>query len=163
SVAILEALACRTPAVVSEACHFPEVAAAGAGAVVPLDPGRVAAALVTVLADPAARIRAGEAVRPLVAVAFTWPAVAAPRRDAHPPTGRRRPLGRLADEHRRGPRGLDAPPGRRQAIPGPDRRPGQDAGAGRRRPRAVRDRRAQIGYRGQRGGGARRVLGRVPR
>ena len=52
SVAILEALACGTPAVVSEECHFPEVAEVEAGEVVPLDAVAVAAALNRVLADP---------------------------------------------------------------------------------------------------------------
>jgi glycosyltransferase involved in cell wall biosynthesis len=77
SVAVLEAMACRTPAVVSEACHFPEVAEAGAGAVVPLDAERIADALDGFLGDPDARRRAGEAGRRLVETQSTWPAVAA--------------------------------------------------------------------------------------
>ncbi|HEY1378387.1 MAG TPA: glycosyltransferase [Gemmataceae bacterium] len=77
SVAILEALACGTPAVVSTACHFPEVAEAGAGEVVPLDAAAVATALGRVLADPALRERMGRAGRELVAARFTWPRIAA--------------------------------------------------------------------------------------
>jgi glycosyltransferase involved in cell wall biosynthesis len=77
SVAILEALACRTPAVVSEACHFPEVAEAGAGAVVPLDARPIADAMLRYLGDPALRSQAGEAGRRLVEGRFTWPQVAA--------------------------------------------------------------------------------------
>ncbi len=76
SVAILEALACGTPAVVSTECHFPEVAEVGAGEIVPLDAGALAAALLRVLADPARRERMGKAGRELVAARFTWPRIA---------------------------------------------------------------------------------------
>ena len=55
SVAILEALAARVPVVVSAECHFPEVSEAGAGEVVPLDAGAVAAALGRVLDTPGDR------------------------------------------------------------------------------------------------------------
>src|SRR5205814_797387 len=72
SMAILEALACRVPVVVSEACHFPEVAESGAGEVVPLDAAAVAAALGRVLADPEAAGRMGAAGRLLVEGRFTW-------------------------------------------------------------------------------------------
>jgi glycosyltransferase involved in cell wall biosynthesis len=77
SVAILEALACGTPAIVSDACHFPEVAEVGAGEVVPLDATAIAAALGRVLADAGRRERMGEAGRGLVTARFTWPAIAA--------------------------------------------------------------------------------------
>ena len=53
------------------------MAAAGAGAVVPLDAGRVADALVTYLSEPAVRRQAGQAGRRLVEERFTWPQVAA--------------------------------------------------------------------------------------
>ena len=44
SVAILEqVMACRLPVVISEACHFPEVAENGAGRIVALDPPAIAA------------------------------------------------------------------------------------------------------------------------
>jgi glycosyltransferase involved in cell wall biosynthesis len=76
SVAITEALACGLPVVISEACHFPEVAQAGAGAVVPLDPSAFAAALRLVLTD-AARARAqGQAAAALVRSRYTWPRIA---------------------------------------------------------------------------------------
>ena len=75
SVAILEAMACGTPVVVSEACHFPEVAAAGAGEVVPLDAAAVAAALDRALSNPD-RFAMGQAGRALVMQRYTWPAVA---------------------------------------------------------------------------------------
>jgi glycosyltransferase involved in cell wall biosynthesis len=77
SVAILEALACGLPVIISENCHFPEVAAAGAGLVVPLDAGKVAAALAAVLADAGIRERMGRAGRELVESRYTWPRIAA--------------------------------------------------------------------------------------
>jgi glycosyltransferase involved in cell wall biosynthesis len=76
SVAIIEALACGVPAVVSEACHFPEVAEAGAGLVVPLEAGAVARGLETVLRNPDAGRAMGAAGRRLVEERFTWPAIA---------------------------------------------------------------------------------------
>jgi glycosyltransferase involved in cell wall biosynthesis len=77
SIAITEAMACGLPVVISDACHFPEVAECGAGAVVPLDPAAVAAALERLLEDPAAATRRGRAARELVASRFTWPRIAA--------------------------------------------------------------------------------------
>jgi hypothetical protein len=41
-------MACRVPVVVSENCHFPQVAEAGAGRVVALETGAVAAALLDI-------------------------------------------------------------------------------------------------------------------
>jgi glycosyltransferase involved in cell wall biosynthesis len=76
SVAILEALACGTPAIVSMECHFPEVAEVGAGEVVPLDASAIAAALGRVLGDEELRKRMGKAGRELVAARFTWPRIA---------------------------------------------------------------------------------------
>jgi glycosyltransferase involved in cell wall biosynthesis len=76
SVAITEALACGLPVVISEACHFPEVRTANAGAVVSLDPRDVAAALVDVLDNPATATLMGENGKRLVRENFTWPRVA---------------------------------------------------------------------------------------
>jgi glycosyltransferase involved in cell wall biosynthesis len=84
SVAILEAMACRVPVVVSENCHFPEVADVGAGRVVPLDANAVATALLEVTtADPDQRRRMGDAGRRLVEERFTWDKVAARSVDAY--------------------------------------------------------------------------------
>ena len=77
SVAIIEALACGLPVVISDACHFPEVAQAGAGRVVSLDAAAVAAALEEVLADRAFATRAGATGAALVRERYTWDAVAA--------------------------------------------------------------------------------------
>jgi glycosyltransferase involved in cell wall biosynthesis len=76
SMAILEALAARVPAVVSDACHFPEVAERAAGEVVPLNAAAVAAALDRVLADADGRRRMGENGRCLVEEKYTWARVA---------------------------------------------------------------------------------------
>ncbi len=76
SIAILEALACRVPVVISDQCHFPEVAEAGAGLVVPLNADAVAKALDLVLANAAERTRMGKAGRELVESRYTWPKVA---------------------------------------------------------------------------------------
>lgn len=75
-MAITEALACATPVVITDQCHFPEVASADAGIIVSLDPMEVARALSTILGD---RVRAqsmGQNGRRLVLERFTWPAIA---------------------------------------------------------------------------------------
>ena len=76
SIAILEALACGVPVVVSENCHFPEIREANAGFSVPLDAGAVADALRQVLLDPVRARAMGEAARRLVAERYTWQIVA---------------------------------------------------------------------------------------
>ncbi len=76
SVAILEALACRVPVVVSENCHFPEVAEVGAGRVVALNVTAVAGALDELLRDYEWRNRAGQAGQDLVRTRFTWEKIA---------------------------------------------------------------------------------------
>ncbi len=76
SIAITEALACGLPVVISDACHFPEVAQASAGEVVPLDAGAIAAALGRVLDDPDLAKRMGEAGRALIQTRYTWPKIA---------------------------------------------------------------------------------------
>ncbi|MCC7351646.1 MAG: glycosyltransferase [Phycisphaerales bacterium] len=76
SMAITEALACSLPVVISENCHFPEVAEVGAGKVVPLNAQTIANALLEVLNDPDAAKRMGQAGRQLVSERFTWPVIA---------------------------------------------------------------------------------------
>lgn len=77
SMAILESLACGTPAVVSENCHFPEVGTAGAGKVVPLNATAVAKGILSVTTDPLAAKRMGLIGQGLVRDRYTWPAIAA--------------------------------------------------------------------------------------
>jgi glycosyltransferase involved in cell wall biosynthesis len=77
SVAICEAMAAGLPVVISEACHFPEAMAAGAGRVCALEPGSIAGALLSVLDAPDGGAAMGEAGRRLVLDRYTWPAIAA--------------------------------------------------------------------------------------
>lgn len=76
SMAITEAMACGTPVVISENCHFPEVADVGAGAVVALNAQSVAQAILRFINSPEERERAGGAARDLVFSRFTWPKIA---------------------------------------------------------------------------------------
>jgi glycosyltransferase involved in cell wall biosynthesis len=83
SMAITEALASGVPTVISEGCNFPEVAAAGAGVVVPLNAVALADALVKLLSDSDLRMRMGEAGRALVRSRYTWPKIASRTIDAY--------------------------------------------------------------------------------
>lgn len=76
SMAILEAMACGTPVVISTHCHFPEVTGAGAGEVVPLETPAITEALSRVLSDTAARDRMGTAGQAMVHDHYTWPRIA---------------------------------------------------------------------------------------
>jgi len=76
SVAITEALACGVPVAITDACHFPEVAEAGAGVDCALDPMAVAAALERILEDPGRAARMGVAGAKLVRDNYTWPRIA---------------------------------------------------------------------------------------
>jgi glycosyltransferase involved in cell wall biosynthesis len=74
SIAVLEAMACARPVVISEECHFPEVAEANAGVVVPLEASAIARALDKILCDPELGNRMGQAGRAMVFDRFTWAA-----------------------------------------------------------------------------------------
>jgi glycosyltransferase involved in cell wall biosynthesis len=76
SVAILEAMACGTAVVISDGCHFPEVAPRGAGEVVPLDPRVIAVALERVVGDDALRRHMGEIGRAMVLNEYAWSGIA---------------------------------------------------------------------------------------
>ena len=76
SMAITEALACSIPVVISDACHFPEVAEATAGVVTSLDPAAVSTALTKVLEDEPLARAMGASGRKLVLENFTWPVIA---------------------------------------------------------------------------------------
>jgi glycosyltransferase involved in cell wall biosynthesis len=76
SVAILEALACKCPVIISPQCNFPEVARNGAGIEVPLEPRAIADAMGRMALDRAAARTLGERGRKLVEDHYTWPAIA---------------------------------------------------------------------------------------
>ncbi len=90
SMAITEALGCGAPVVITETCHFPEVAEAGAGEVVDTDSAAVAGAFGRLLEDPKLRTRMGQAGRALVKSRFTWPKIASRTMDAYHQELRRR-------------------------------------------------------------------------
>ncbi len=76
SMAILEGLACGTPVVITENCHFPEVAQVGAGRVVTLDAKAVADGILNVLSNATIADAMGEKGIALVREQYTWPKVA---------------------------------------------------------------------------------------
>lgn len=75
SVAVLEAMACGLPVILTPGCHFPEAADAGAGLVVgrAVDPLRDA--LRALLTDAPRRATMGHHARALVEAHYTWPQV----------------------------------------------------------------------------------------
>jgi glycosyltransferase involved in cell wall biosynthesis len=76
SMAIIEAMACGTPVVISGNCHFPEVTEVGAGDVVSLDVGNIARAILRMTNSRDMRQRASCAARDLALSQFTWPSIA---------------------------------------------------------------------------------------
>lgn len=81
SNAILEAMAASLPVVISAQCHFPEVAAAGAGDVVATDAAAIERAIERLLQNPAGRREMGRKGRALVAERYAWAQVAATMSD----------------------------------------------------------------------------------
>lgn len=75
SVAILEAMASGTPVVISDSCHFPEVAREGAGVVTPLEGNAIATGIRRYLSGTA-RETEGAAARRLVEAKYTWGRIA---------------------------------------------------------------------------------------
>jgi glycosyltransferase involved in cell wall biosynthesis len=76
SMSIVEALGAGVPVVISEQCHFPEVARVGAGSVVSLDAQAVAHAIEVLIGQPTRRAVAGRAGRELVRAHYQWPDIA---------------------------------------------------------------------------------------
>jgi glycosyltransferase involved in cell wall biosynthesis len=73
SMAILEALACRLPVVITTACHFPELGAAGGGIIVEPTVDGVTGGLRCLLEhSPAERAELGRKGRALVERDYTW-------------------------------------------------------------------------------------------
>ena len=77
SMATLEAMASGVPVLLTPDCHFPEVADAGAGLVVPRDAAALSAALRALLTDADRRASMGRRARELVQSRYTWPQIAA--------------------------------------------------------------------------------------
>jgi len=75
SNAVLEALANATAVMLSPACNFPEVEAAGAGVIVANDVERMATTLRTLLLDPQRLQSMGAAGRRMVLERYTWDAI----------------------------------------------------------------------------------------
>ncbi len=75
-MAILEALACGVPVVISGECHFPEVAEAGAGTIVPLEAVAISNALLHLLDDERRHFQASEAAKELVHTRYDWMKIA---------------------------------------------------------------------------------------
>lgn len=82
-MAALEALAAGVPAVLSEGCHLPEVAAAGAGLVVEDSPAAVASALARIALAPDEGAEMSRRARQLVSARFAWPAIVAQLDEAY--------------------------------------------------------------------------------
>lgn len=83
SIAILEALACGCPVVVSRQCNFPEVATNDAGIVTELDAAEIGNRLASLAVDPALRARLAANGRRMVNEQFTWPVIARRMRDTY--------------------------------------------------------------------------------
>jgi glycosyltransferase involved in cell wall biosynthesis len=77
SLAVIEAMGCGLPVVVSSNCHFPEIEQFGCGEVVELDTNAIADALTRIIGDEQHRKQAGQAARELVLSRYTWPKIAA--------------------------------------------------------------------------------------
>jgi glycosyltransferase involved in cell wall biosynthesis len=77
-MAVLEAMAARTPVIVSTACNFPDVSDGGAGRVLRADFADLAEAMHALMSAPAVeRERMSAAARRLVEDRYTWPPIAA--------------------------------------------------------------------------------------
>jgi glycosyltransferase involved in cell wall biosynthesis len=73
SMAVLEALACRLPCLITTACHFPELDAAGGGIEVTPDVDAVSQGLRELVErSPAERAQLGRAGRQLVEKSYIW-------------------------------------------------------------------------------------------
>jgi poly(glycerol-phosphate) alpha-glucosyltransferase len=82
-IAVLEAMACATPVVITPGCHLPEVADAKAGVIVAPEAEAAAAGLRAAFANTEGLRAMGRRGRHLVRERFTWPAIARQTIDAY--------------------------------------------------------------------------------
>lgn len=75
SMAALEAMACGLPVILTPGCNFPEVAAAGAGMVVPREVAALAHALQSLLTDSEGRLAMARRAQELVFDRYVWPRI----------------------------------------------------------------------------------------
>jgi glycosyltransferase involved in cell wall biosynthesis len=83
SMAVLEAMACALPVILTPGCNFPEAQEAGAGLVVPRTIPDLSRALGDLLTNAARRASMGRAARDLVHARYTWPQVVAQLEDVY--------------------------------------------------------------------------------
>ena len=76
SLAVIEALGCGVPVVISEGCYFPEVTDAEAGMVLPREAAAFGEAMARLAADRTLRRRMCDNARRLVETSYTWPHIA---------------------------------------------------------------------------------------
>jgi glycosyltransferase involved in cell wall biosynthesis len=75
SMAVLEAMACGLPVLLTPGCNFPEVVEAGAGLVVEREVPALREGLHALLTDRERRASMGRSARDLVQARYTWPQV----------------------------------------------------------------------------------------
>ena len=76
SITILEAMTAHRPVIISDCCSFPEIAAEGAGYVVPLNADSLATAMLSLAADEHAAEQMGCRGRALVERKYAWHIIA---------------------------------------------------------------------------------------
>lgn len=77
SMAVLEAMACGLPVLLTPGCNFPEVIDNGAGIVVGREVAALSGGLRALLADSSRREAMGRAARQMIQTRYTWPQVVA--------------------------------------------------------------------------------------
>lgn len=75
-MAVLEAMACGKPVVLTRGCYLPEVARAGAGLEVELEVEPMVEAMMQLWIDHGMRLEMGERASQLVAEKYTWHRIA---------------------------------------------------------------------------------------
>jgi glycosyltransferase involved in cell wall biosynthesis len=83
SMAVLEAMACGLPILLTPGCNFPEVVPAGAGLVVEREVSALREVLHTLLTDDERRASMGRSARELVHARYTWPQVVTQLEDVY--------------------------------------------------------------------------------